>query len=100
MVATLHRLHGLADLFYDACPLVSQNDWARRPALAEVDVGVTYSAGHNPYQDLVVAWPLQLQFLDRQRLTWLSEYSGLDCSRGWMTPAAHGFPRLGFVKRR
>jgi hypothetical protein len=64
MVAGLDSRHRLANSFHYAGAFMAQHDRAGNSTLAEIDVGVANSAGHQAHQNLVSARTLHLQTLD------------------------------------
>ena len=69
MVADLEVAHTVADLFDDACALVSENAREREgdEALARTEVGVTQAGGNNPDEHLTALRALDLDFFQDER---------------------------------
>ena len=78
MVAGLESANRSAGSLDHARSFVSQNDRAPGATLAEINVGVTNATPDHTNEHLVGPWILQLEPLDPQRASRLTQYGGLD----------------------
>ena len=78
VVAAPNALHSLSDALYDTRTLMAQDYPARSAVSPKVDVGMTDTTGHQPYQHLILTRALELQLLDPQRVGRPAQHGGSD----------------------
>src|SRR5262245_8537612 len=78
VVAAPNALHSLSNALYDTRTLMAQDYRTRSAVSPEVDVGMTDTTGHQPYQHLMLTRALELQLLDPQRAGRLAQHGGSD----------------------